>query len=96
MTFLVPLENLCERQCAVLSQSSTYSYNSASLASDGVVSTREKYCAITDHGFEKAWLQVDLGRQFSLKSIKIFLPYSLKSHYEGDHHALVKSFDLGK
>lgn len=78
MKFLVPLENLCERQCAVLSQSSTYSYNSASLASDGVVSTREKYCAITDHGFEKAWLQVDLGRQFSLKSIKIF------SRREGD------------
>lgn len=72
MTFLVPLENLCERQCAVPSQSSTYSNNAASLANDGVIITKEEYCAITDHGLVKAWLQVDLGRQFSLKSIKIY------------------------
>lgn len=76
---IVLSENLCRRNSTVLSLSSTFSIYSASLGNDGVVLMNEKYCTKTIPGFEKAWLQVDLGKQFSIKSIKIF--YRRKCEY---------------
>lgn len=78
-------ENLCLRNSTFLSLSSTHINNSASLANDGVISTKEMYCAITDRGLNRAWLQVDLGKQFNIKSIKIYYrresEYSLNTYF---------------
>lgn len=78
-------ENLCLRNSTILSLSSTHINNSASLANDGVISTKEMYCAITDRGLNIAWLQVDLGKQFNIKSIKIYYrrdsEYSLNTYF---------------
>ncbi|XP_034320725.2 uncharacterized protein [Magallana gigas] len=79
-TLLYCYENLCLRNSTILSLSSTHINNSASLANDGVVLTKEMYCAITDRGLDRAWLQVDLGKQFSIKSIKIY--YRRENHWK--------------
>lgn len=65
-------ENLCRRNGTVLSQSSTYKGNYAVLAYDGSTMTREEYCALTDVNYSKAWLQVDLGKPYSMSSVKIY------------------------
>lgn len=73
-------ENLCLRNSTILSLSSTHINNSASLANDGVISTKEMYCAITDRGLNRAWLQVDLGKQFNIKSIRYITEEKVSIH----------------
>lgn len=65
-------ENLCRRNGTVLTQSSTYKSNYATLAHDGITSTKEVFCALTDTNYSKAWLQVDLGKPYSVSCVKIY------------------------
>lgn len=58
-----------------MTQSSTYSgiiLHNASLAIDGDNRTTQRFCSHTDVNHTKAWFQVDLGGQYSIKSVKIF------------------------
>ncbi|XP_061180785.1 uncharacterized protein LOC133189429 [Saccostrea echinata] len=67
-------DNLSRKNTTQLSQSSTYNDRDASLANDGVLRTTEKYCAHTApwNTNSPAWFQVDLGRPYSIKSVKIY------------------------
>ncbi|XP_065945112.1 uncharacterized protein [Magallana gigas] len=64
-------ENLCRRPTTVLSQSSTYKINNASLANDGNLQTDYIYCAQTNTNETEAWLQVDFGHFYSINNVKI-------------------------
>lgn len=64
-------ENLCRRPTTVLSQSSTYKINNASLANDGNLQTDYIYCAQTNINETEAWLQVDFGHFYSINNVKI-------------------------
>lgn len=65
-------ENLSRRPTTKLTQSSTYGSLNADLANDGILNTIEKYCAHTAISHTKAWLQVDLGKMFSINNVKIY------------------------
>lgn len=52
--------------------SSYYANNKAYLANDGNVKTTEIYCSYTIIQQTKAWLQVDLGEQYSINNVKIY------------------------
>lgn len=83
------VENLSKRSTTMLAQSSTYRTNIASLANDGNYETTEDFCAHTAPDHDKAWFQVDLGKHYSITSVKIYYrregmyQYTLKllSHY---------------
>lgn len=64
-------ENLCRRPTTVLSQSSTYKINNASLANDGNLQTDYINCAQTNTNETEAWLQVDFGHFYSINNVKI-------------------------
>jgi hypothetical protein len=66
--------NLSRKQGTTASQSSTFGgVFLASLAIDGHRGqTDYTKCSHTDTGQTKAWFQVDLGREHSLKYVKIF------------------------
>lgn len=65
-------ENLARQNFTVLTQSSTYYINNATLANDGDLRTTEKYCAHTETGHDKAWFQVDCGNRYNIDSVKIY------------------------
>ncbi|XP_065922302.1 uncharacterized protein [Magallana gigas] len=65
-------ENLSRRPTTVLTQSSTYRFNIASIANDGDVQTTEPKCAITVLNPPKAWLQVDFGQPYRINNVKIY------------------------
>lgn len=65
-------ENLSRRQTTVLTQSSTYNINNASIANDGDVQTDERHCAHTEVNYRMAWLQVDLGQSYRINNVKIY------------------------
>uniref|UniRef100_A0A8W8NW47 F5/8 type C domain-containing protein n=1 Tax=Magallana gigas TaxID=29159 RepID=A0A8W8NW47_MAGGI len=65
-------ENLSRRPTTVLTQSSTYHAQTASIANDGDVQTNEQHCAHTAHNHPKAWLQVDFGHSYSINNVKIY------------------------
>nr|XP_022312314.1 receptor-type tyrosine-protein phosphatase mu-like [Crassostrea virginica] len=65
-------ENLSRKSGTILSQSTTYQYHWASRANDGNTLTDEKNCAHTAPRETIAWFQVYLGKQYSIKSVKIF------------------------
>ncbi|XP_052695849.1 uncharacterized protein LOC128174312 [Crassostrea angulata] len=65
-------ENLSRRNKTVLTQSSTYRFNIASIANDGDVQTTEPKCAITALNHTKAWLQVDFGQPYIIHNVKIY------------------------
>ncbi|XP_078330625.1 receptor-type tyrosine-protein phosphatase epsilon-like [Crassostrea virginica] len=65
-------ENLSKRSTTMLAQSSTYRTNIASLANDGNYETTEDFCAHTAPDHDKAWFQVDLGKHYSITSVKIY------------------------
>jgi hypothetical protein len=44
----------------------------ASSGNDNDLRTSYGYCAHTAPGHPKAWFQVDLGKEFSIKSVKIY------------------------
>uniref|UniRef100_K1QWP7 Uncharacterized protein n=1 Tax=Magallana gigas TaxID=29159 RepID=K1QWP7_MAGGI len=65
-------ENLSRRPTTVLTQSSTYHAQTASLANDGDVQTDEQHCVHTANNHTKAWLQVDFGEVHSIHNVKIY------------------------
>lgn len=72
MLFFFP-ENLARRSTTIITQSSTYQSHNANRTNDGNTNTKEKYCAHTDtNNNSKAWLQVDLGKEFSIRNVVIF------------------------
>lgn len=76
------VENLSRRDTTTLTQSSTYNpNNTASLAKDGDIRTKEHYCAHTAPGSAKAWFQVDLGKPYSINSVKIYYRKEGRHHY---------------
>ena len=56
----------------MLTQSSTYNRNHATLANDGVLRTTEAFCAHTEAGHDMAWFQVDFGNRYNIDSVKIY------------------------
>lgn len=66
------LDNLSRKPSTIVTQSSTYGNHSATLAKDGIKHTTEKYCSHTGLNRTKAWLQVDLGKKYSISYVKIF------------------------
>lgn len=70
-TIYILVENLSRRNTTVLTQSSTYDKNVASLANDGVLNTSLAVCGYTNPGHSKSWLQVDLSKPFNVKRISI-------------------------
>ena len=75
------VENLSRRGTTTLTQSSTYKTNKASLANDGNKTTTEIYCAHTAPNHTKAWFQVDLGKPYSINSVKIYYRKEGRHHY---------------
>nr|XP_034321428.1 uncharacterized protein LOC105346260 [Crassostrea gigas] len=65
-------ENLCTKNTTSILLSSYYANNKAYLANDGNVKTTERYCSYTIIQHTKAWLQVDLGEQYSINNVKIY------------------------
>lgn len=53
-------------------QSSTFRSYNATLVVDGIRRFTEVHCAHTDLNRTKAWLQVDFGQPYSIKSVSIF------------------------
>ncbi|XP_065945076.1 scavenger receptor class F member 2 [Magallana gigas] len=64
--------NLSRRSTTIISLSSTFESYSASKANDGILNTTSIYCSHTDVNQERAWLQVDLGKPYSISSVKIY------------------------
>ncbi|XP_065941961.1 multiple epidermal growth factor-like domains protein 6 [Magallana gigas] len=75
------LENLSRRPTTVLTQSSTYNAQTASIANDGDVHTDDLNCAHTAPNNEKAWLQVDFGESYSINNVKIYYRRDGDGHY---------------
>ncbi|XP_078328165.1 uncharacterized protein LOC144623575 [Crassostrea virginica] len=65
-------ENLSRRKTTIITQSSTYNVNNATLANDGMDATTELKCAHTAANHSKAWLQVDLGTPFRIRNVVIY------------------------
>ena len=65
-------ENLSRRNTTIITQSSTFDKNVASLANDGVLITTLELCGYTKPGESKAWLQVDLGQAFIITRVKVY------------------------
>ncbi|XP_078329710.1 uncharacterized protein LOC144624176 [Crassostrea virginica] len=65
-------ENLSRRNTTLITQSSSYHNRNAKFANDGVNATTEFKCAHTALNHTKAWLQVDLGTPFRIRSVVIY------------------------
>lgn len=65
-------DNLSRRSTTIISLSSTFESYSASKTNDGILNTTSIYCSHTDVNQERAWLQVDLGKPYSISSVKIY------------------------
>ncbi|XP_078329682.1 uncharacterized protein LOC144624158 isoform X2 [Crassostrea virginica] len=72
LTIVQAYENLSRRNTTIITQSSTFDKNFASLANDGVLVTTLDLCGYTNPGKSKAWLQVDLGQAFSITRVKVY------------------------
>lgn len=70
ITFIA--ENLCRNPTTSVMQSSTFRSYNATLVVDGIRRFTEVHCAHTDLNRTKAWLQVDFGQPYSIKSVSIF------------------------
>lgn len=70
ITFIA--ENLSRKSTTSVMQSSTLTFHTATLVNDGNNGTTEMYCAHTELNWTKAWLQIDLGHPYSIRSVKIF------------------------
>nr|XP_034320088.1 uncharacterized protein LOC109619174 [Crassostrea gigas] len=65
-------ENLSKKNTTILKQSSTYKGNKVTLANDGNLDLKEENCSHTDLNQPQAWLQVDLGKPYSIRNVKIY------------------------
>ncbi|XP_078329695.1 uncharacterized protein LOC144624166 isoform X1 [Crassostrea virginica] len=65
-------ENLSRRNTTLITQSSSYHNRNVTLANDGVKATTDFKCAHTALNHAKAWLQVDLGTPFRIRSVVIY------------------------
>ena len=65
-------ENLSRRNTTLITQSSNYHNLNAKFANDGVNATTYLKCAHTADYHTKAWLQVDLGTPFKIRSVVIY------------------------
>lgn len=65
-------ENLSRRPTTILTQSSTYYINNASIANDGDIRPDEQHCAQTANNHTKAWLQVDFGEVHRIPNVRIY------------------------
>ncbi|XP_056002221.1 platelet endothelial aggregation receptor 1-like isoform X2 [Ostrea edulis] len=65
-------ENLSRRSTTTLSQSSTHYDRFAYYANDNDLRTNYARCAHTDANKSIAWFQVDLGKEYSIKSVKVY------------------------
>jgi hypothetical protein len=66
------LENLSLKGTTILSQSSTLVDRNASYANDNDTQIQKSVCASTAPGHKKAWFQVDLGKQYSIRNVIIY------------------------
>lgn len=69
---LLILENFSRRLIIKLIQSFIYGFLNVDLVNDGVLNIIEKYCVYIVISYIKVWLQVDLGKMFSINNVKIF------------------------
>ncbi|MES1922824.1 hypothetical protein MHBO_004350 [Bonamia ostreae] len=69
--YFILAENLSRKNSTIVSQSSTYLTRYANYSNDGKHGTTENECSHTGIGHKKAWFQVDLKEEYSLKSITI-------------------------
>lgn len=65
-------ENICRRNSTTVLQSSTYDNQQETLATDGDLRTKYRYCAHTDVNQTVAWLQVDLGKPYSISNVTLY------------------------
>lgn len=65
-------ENICRRNSTTVLQSSTYDNQQETLAIDGDLRTKYRYCAHTDVNQTVAWLQVDLGKPYSISNVTLY------------------------
>ena len=72
----------------MLTQSSTYNANAATLANDGNLQTTERYCAHTAPGYDKAWFQVDFGSPYNVYSVKIYFRREGNQFKDKEQHEL--------
>ncbi|XP_056003638.1 multiple epidermal growth factor-like domains protein 6 [Ostrea edulis] len=70
--FIYCYENLSRRSTTTLSQSSTHDDRFAYYANDNDLRTKYARCAHTDANKHIAWFQVDLGKEFSIKNVKVY------------------------
>ncbi|XP_052692845.1 multiple epidermal growth factor-like domains protein 10 [Crassostrea angulata] len=65
-------ENLSRRSATIISVSSIFESYTTSNANDGNLNTTYIFCSHTDLNQTKAWLQVDLGKPYSINHVKIY------------------------
>lgn len=65
-------ENLSRRSTSIISVSSNFQSSTPNKANDGNLNTTSIYCSHTDINQTRAWLQVDLGKSYSINSVKIY------------------------
>lgn len=65
-------ENLSRRSTSIISVSSNFQSSTPNKANDGNLNTTYIYCSHTDINQARAWLQVDLGKSYSINSVKIY------------------------
>lgn len=65
-------ENLSRRNSTVLSLSSRFRTQNATLANDGNPSTIYGQCSHTEENQTTAWLQVDLGEPYSISNVTMY------------------------
>lgn len=66
------LENLSRRNTTVLLLSSTFKTHNATFANDGNRSANISLCSHTDINKTISWLQVDLGKSYSISNVQMF------------------------
>lgn len=59
-------ENLSRRSTSIISVSSNFQSSTPNKANDGNLNTTYIYCSHTDINQARAWLQVDLGKSYSI------------------------------
>lgn len=65
-------ENLSKRNTTILDQSSTHRGQGESFANDGNLDLKFAHCSHTDFNRSRAWLQVDLGKPYSISNVQIY------------------------
>lgn len=65
-------ENLSRRSTSIISVSSNFQSSTPNKVNDGNLNTTSIYCSHTDINQARAWLQVDLGKSYSINSVKIY------------------------